>query len=301
MARHANATLMLPESGQLARFARLYGPTLNARATVPGASEQGRRRTGPGTEFYEYREYQPGDDARRLDWQKSLATGRPQMRQLQQHYQSDWFVCVDASASMLMPGLGKFSLAAQLAAATAYLLLEHGNRVGLLQFSSGLDATVAPGRGRYQYQALCRQLLVANDSSGGSGSNPGICASAAGASGSGLFVISDFLGPDSQFRGLDLLRSKHRELHALQITSVDELTLPDTAACRLRDSETGATRELPDTAQAAIQASAIFDRQQAQLRAHCARRRIHLSQASTGHNWMQVLRTHLQTTRGIGQ
>jgi uncharacterized protein (DUF58 family) len=290
---------MLPESGQLARFSRLYGPVLNAPATVPGASEQGHRRSGPGTEFYQYRDYQPGDDARRLDWQKSLATGRPQLRQLQHHYQSDWFICVDASASMLLPDLGKFDLAAQLAAAAAYVLLEHGNRVGLLQFSQRLEARVAPGRGRYQYQAICRQLLVAAGSAGGSGSSVGSCASAAARAGSGLFVISDFLGPDTDFSGLDLLRSKHPELHALQVISRAELTLPDTSACRLRDSETGAMRELPDPARAATRAAANLERQQARLRAYCARRHIQLSQAATGQSWMQVLQAHLQTMRSV--
>jgi uncharacterized protein (DUF58 family) len=297
MATLTKPQLMLPDSRQLNRFARLYGPALSAPPAFPGEGEQRLQRPGPGNEFYEYRDYQPGDDSRRLDWRKSMLRGRGQVRHLQQHYQSDWYICLDTSASMLLSRLHKFELAAQLAAAVGYTLLERGNRVGLLQFSNSLDSALQPGRGRYQYQHICRQLLAANDRPGGTGSNLAACAEVAGKNGSGLFIISDFVGFDANFNGLDQLCSKHRQLHALQIISNHELELPNSDSGRLRDAETGAVITLQDTALAQQQAAQRLADVQTRLRAHCAKRGIQLSQANTDQDWIQVLSQHLQLAR----
>ena len=59
----------------------------------------GRRRVGQGETFWQFRQYQPGDAASRIDWRESAKSQRLYIRETEwEAAQSVWLWC-DASAS----------------------------------------------------------------------------------------------------------------------------------------------------------------------------------------------------------
>lgn len=122
----------------------------------------GRRRTGVGETFWQFRTYQPGDDARTIDWRQSARAvhGYFVREQEWEAAESVWIWC-DLSASM---ATGSFAAAESkrdrailLAIALAVLLVRAGERVALL------GAGEPPRTGRAGLEAFCRHLVHAHD------------------------------------------------------------------------------------------------------------------------------------------
>ena len=101
----------------------------------------GRRRVGQGETFWQFRQYEPGDAATRIDWRESAKSQRLYVRETEwEAAQSVWLWC-DASASMeyssaeYIPGAEwptKRDRAELLLVALASLLVRGGERLTLL-------------------------------------------------------------------------------------------------------------------------------------------------------------------------
>ena len=78
---------------------------------------------GPGSEPGESREYQPGDDVRRMDWAVTARTTHPHVRQMIADRELETWMVVDLSASLDFGTVGceKRDLAVAAAAAITYL------------------------------------------------------------------------------------------------------------------------------------------------------------------------------------
>ncbi len=108
--------------------------------------EHGRRRSGLGDEFWQYRAAVQGDSARQIDWRRSAKSDMYFVRQKEWQAIQTVLVWVDMSASMGFASARqvpkKSDRAKTLALALAILLLRAGERVGLA------DTTVAPSTGQ---------------------------------------------------------------------------------------------------------------------------------------------------------
>ena len=117
----------------------------------------GRRRTGSGTEFWQYRPAQVGDEARSIDWRRSARADAQVVREREwQLAQSAW-LWVDPAASLRFSAAPsrpeKADRANVLALAMGVLLTRSGERVGLL------GGNALPARaGRAQIEALSLAL-----------------------------------------------------------------------------------------------------------------------------------------------
>lgn len=158
-----------------------------ALASVVALGEHGRKRSGQGDEFWQYRAAQPGDPLRMIDWRRS---GRSDQHFLREHeWQSAQSVTIwaDLSQSMGFSGAAdrapKSDRAALLALALAVLLLRGGERVGLA-------GDGAPKSGRAQILALAQGLI--KDGSGLDYGRPEVGGMVS--HGRAVF-LSDFFGP----------------------------------------------------------------------------------------------------------
>ncbi len=114
-------------------------PSLNLQARYMAESFlSGRHRSprkGSSVEFAEYRDYQPGDDLRRVDWRLYGRTERLHVKQYEEETQLRIFVVLDSSASMdfqSQPGLlRKIEFARIALAALALLAQRQGDAFGL--------------------------------------------------------------------------------------------------------------------------------------------------------------------------
>jgi uncharacterized protein (DUF58 family) len=105
-----------------------------ARATAHGS--HGRRRTGPGEDFWQYRPYAPGDSAQAIDWRKSARGERVLVRETEWMAANTLWIWVQTDAGMHershMATTSKLQRAALLALAVARMVTRAGERVAPL-------------------------------------------------------------------------------------------------------------------------------------------------------------------------
>ncbi len=149
---------MLPQSATPSRFldpellARVGSLELLARAVVEGFMSGLHRSpfTGFSTEFTEYRQYNPGDDLRYLDWRLLGRTDRYFIKKYRADTNTQCHILLDTSASMdyaHASSVTKLQYAQFLAASIAYLLNRQQDAVGLVGFSNKVHTHV-PARNR---------------------------------------------------------------------------------------------------------------------------------------------------------
>ena len=133
--------LITPAKGQAraaALASRLPALLLSAEriAASVAAGVHGRRRSGPGEQFWQYRRYQAGDSTSRIDWRASARSPHALIREREWEAAQTALLWLDRSPSLdwaSTPKLPKKSERAELLLlALADLLLRGGERVGLL-------------------------------------------------------------------------------------------------------------------------------------------------------------------------
>ena len=127
---------------------RVESRVLRPLAQQLGGDEHSRYR-GPGVQLDELREYQPGDDVRRIDWNVTARAQQPYVREAYVERALDVWLLVDVSASVDWGTAEclKRDRALELAAVAGRLLGRNGNRVGAVWFAERPLAFVAPCRG----------------------------------------------------------------------------------------------------------------------------------------------------------
>ncbi len=133
-----------------------------AQTVAPGA--HGRRRAGLGDDFWQFRPYQPFDAVRSIDWRRSAMGHTTFVREREQATAQTVHLWRDPSPSMRwrsdrrLPE--KRERAALLTMALGVLLIEAGERVGLL------GEQIAPRTGRTALEPMAALLSATEDSAG---------------------------------------------------------------------------------------------------------------------------------------
>ena len=132
-------------------------PLLVAALRVASTVEQGvhgRRRVGTGEAFWQFRQYQPGEPATRIDWRQSAKSDRLFLRETEWAAAQSVWLWRDASASMGWRSAAGLPLKSEradiLLLALAALLLRAGERVALL----GEDLAPSSSRASLDRMAL---------------------------------------------------------------------------------------------------------------------------------------------------
>ncbi len=104
-------------------------------AFVAAPGLHGRRRTGPGEAFWQFRDWQDGDDTRRIDWRRSAMGARLFIRQHEHQAQASFQLRLHDTPGLAFRGRRdlptKRDRAILLLLALAALLLRAGERVAL--------------------------------------------------------------------------------------------------------------------------------------------------------------------------
>jgi len=207
-------------------------------ATTVAQGVHGRRRVGQGETFWQFRQYQPGDAASRIDWRESGKSQRLYVRETEWEAAQSVWLWRDPSASMDYTSAGyiagadwptKRDRAELILVALGSLLVRGGERLTLL--GSGM----APVTGRVALTRLVELLARA----------PGEAAAATGLPdfeplprAGQLVLIGDFLAPldrinaaVARFAGTGL------KGHLLQIADPAEEDLPFAGRVRFEGVE----------------------------------------------------------------
>jgi uncharacterized protein (DUF58 family) len=207
---------------------------------------------GPGSEPGEGREYRPGDDVRRMDWNLTARTTVPHVRDLIADRELETWAVVDCSAS-LMFGTAlceKRDLAVAATAAVAFLTARTGNRMGAVMVWPGGHVRVPARSGRQAMLALLHTLVTRPRTEDGTGSTDLAAAielMLRPPRRRGLaVVVSDFLsgsGDRAWEKPLRALATRHQVM-AVEVVDPRELELPNVGYLTLVDPETGQLREV---------------------------------------------------------
>lgn len=203
---------------------------------------------GPSLDLAEVREYQPGDEVRRIDWNVTARMNRLFVRQYREERELTAWLLVDLSPSMLFGTRRqlKRDTASEFAGVAAYIVTRHGDKVGLMGFP-GRRAFVPPRGGRTHALRIIHALDHAGAQGGAAGRGPAVAGADLGAGlrqaarmlrrRSLVFLVSDFLVQDGWERPLRELARRH-DLIAVWIQDPAERELPDVGGLFVRDPET---------------------------------------------------------------
>jgi len=157
-----------------------------ANSVLPGA--HGRRRIGPGAEFWQFRPSGPSDPATRIDWRRSARGDDLFVRETEWQAARAVTLWVDTGAAMAFSGdpsrETKSERARLLSLALGLVLLRGGERVGLA------EADLPPRAGRGQAELL----TLALSTEGTAGDEHGAVDLYAAPTGGHVVIFSDFLG-----------------------------------------------------------------------------------------------------------
>lgn len=231
---------------------------------------------GHGSEPGDTREYQAGDDVRRIDWNVTARTQVPHVRETIADRELETWVLVDRSASLDFgtADCEKRDLATASVAAVGFLTARVGNRFGCLVMEGDQVRSYPARTGRRPLLAILHDLLTRPRQGEGLATDlgpairqlnavagrrgltvvasdfliPSVAAPAGGSGGSGRSSAPSLEGRSPGWSDpLRLLAARHEAL-AIEVVDPRELELPDVGVLELVDPETGRRREVRTSA-----------------------------------------------------
>jgi uncharacterized protein (DUF58 family) len=236
-----------------ATLAALSGLDWKARYLVEGFLA-GRHKSpyhGFSVEFSEYREYQPGDDLRHLDWQLFARSDRLYIKRYTQETNVRVYLVCDTSGSMAYRGesawAGKLDVARLIAAALSWLMIHQNDAAGLLAYSGreGEPELIRPSQKPSQLGLILQRLEQLRAT--GTPSLAPLLRQAVRLfhRRSVVLIFSDLLEPSADVAdSLRQLRFQGHEVLVFQVLDRDELEFPFSERAVFEDLESRVRRRV---------------------------------------------------------
>ncbi|WP_299291729.1 DUF58 domain-containing protein [Nitrosopumilus sp.] len=194
---------------------------------------------GGGIEFSEVREYTPGDDARRVDWNVSARYNDLFVKEFVEEKELNVYVIMDLSSSNDFGfKKSKKELGFEISASLMFSALKNNDRVGMGLFTTRLEKFVPAKKGKKHMMEILKQLLDHTPEN----KNTDILKSLSDLQKylkrrSVIFVISDFIS-DSFEKPLKYLKLQHQVV-LVNISDIRETKIPEIGHVYLEDAESG--------------------------------------------------------------
>jgi uncharacterized protein (DUF58 family) len=223
--------------------------TLVASRVRSGAIKGERRssRRGSSVEFADYRDYTPGDDLRRIDWNIYARLERPFIKLLEEEEDLAVHLLIDGSGSMDW-GQGeahKFDYARRLAAGLGAIALSSGDMLSIGYLQGGhVAGEFGPVRGQAALPRLFA-FLESLQPAGQTDLNQSIREFMVKPRRPGLVIlISDLLSSAGYEAGLRTFLGRGHDAALVHLLSPDELDPPFAGDLQLVDQETGLSQDV---------------------------------------------------------
>ncbi len=195
------------------------------------------RNYGSSCEFADYRDYMPGDDITKIDWNAYARFDKLYQKLYYDERQMHTRIYIDASRSMIFGDEKKAEQALRLAAAFAYLSTCEMDRVSVYTVKGGSVEAVIPsivGKDAYFSEIGKLNSIVFE---GESHISSAILPTSVGR-GDGLsIIISDFLTDNDYEAAINYLAEKKRDILCLQVLTREEMKPQLRGKMHLFDSE----------------------------------------------------------------
>jgi uncharacterized protein (DUF58 family) len=199
-------------------------------AATVASGWHGRRRAGPGETFWQFRPFEYGEPARRIDWRRSARDDTLLVREREWEAAHTVLMWVDRSASMRarsrLAAVSKEERAVVLLLGLADLLGRGGERIGLV-------GGPAPTARRDAADRIAQGLSEVGDT----GAIPSLDAVRRNAD---VVLIGDFLDPLERWQGaFQTLAGRGARTHLVQVLDPAEERFPFDGRTRFVDPESG--------------------------------------------------------------
>ena len=189
----------------------------------------GRRRAGPGENFWQYRRFFNGEPSNTVDWRRSARDDHLYVREREWEASHTIWLWADRSPSMdfhsKLTEWSKLDRALVVAFALAEVLVEGGERVGIPEI-------LRPTANRAIIEKMAQAIL--HDS----GDRPSLPPNFSPASFSEVLLLSDFWSPVSEFHQIiGQLAASGARGHVVQVVDPAEETFPYAGRIEFIESE----------------------------------------------------------------
>jgi uncharacterized protein (DUF58 family) len=194
---------------------------------------------GRGIEFYEVREYIPGDEIRFIDWNVTARTGRPFIKKFIEERELTVMIILDMSASSFFGSTTQFKsrLAAKISSVLALAAVKNNDKVGFIAFTDKIEKFIPPRKGLRHVLRIVREALCFKPQGSGTDINLALdYLNRVMTRRTVTFVISDFFAPD--FKKTLSVANKRHDIVAVTVSDPAEGALPDAGLIKLFDPET---------------------------------------------------------------
>ena len=194
---------------------------------------------GGGIEFSEVREYIPGDDVKRIDWNVSARHNSLYVKEFVEENELNIYLILDLSASTNFGFTkSKLDLGFEVAVSLMFLALKNNDRLGLGIFTNQLEKFIPSKKGKRQLLKIIKELIEYKPKS----KETDILKSLSTLKNklkrkSIIYIISDFLSDDYE-KPLKFLKL-HHEVILINISDIKEKEIPEIGYAYIEDVETG--------------------------------------------------------------
>jgi len=228
---------MVIDEAFLAELEALQTILKNNVAGMFGGNHQSKN-FGSSCEFADYRDYVPGDDISKIDWNVYARFDKLYQKLYLDERQMHTRIYIDASRSMQHGSAEKAEQAIRLAAAFAYLSVNEMDKVSIYAIhGERVDEIISGMVGKDSYINYINKLNEI-EFEGDVSISKAILSSAKVGMGDGYSIlISDFLTEEDYERAIDRFAERRRDILCVQVLSREELNPQIRGKMHLFDAE----------------------------------------------------------------
>jgi len=222
-------------------FRRLNKINLNVNLRLSNGAQGGRKSKSKGVsvEFSDFREYTPGDDFRRVDWNAYGRFDKLFIKVFMEEREGVFNLFIDKSKSMDFGKNNKRKTALQILGALSYVALNNLDRVYINVADEGNLSLLRSGTGKKGFQMILKELEKI-EFNGATRLSESICKRKITNKGVSV-IVSDFFnneGVESLEQGLKYLAYKKQQIILIQVLAEEEENPSLEEEITLIDSET---------------------------------------------------------------
>lgn len=195
---------------------------------------------GQGMTFSEVRQYQFGDDIRRIDWNKTAHFQEPFVKLMEEEKELTIMLLVDISSSMNYGTKNqlKREYITEICASLGFATIENNDKIGLILFSDKIYKVIPPKKGKKHLLAMISQILSTEHIPSQTSIDKALeYVMRVFKKKSLIFIFSDF-NDKINTKTLKIAAKKH-ELLGVRVFDEKDNEIPDIGYVEFKDIETG--------------------------------------------------------------
>jgi len=193
---------------------------------------------GSGMAFSEVREYTPGDEIRKIDWNVTARFNHPFVKVFDEERELTVMLLVDLSASEEFGSTKevKRDLITEISAVLAFSAFKNNDKIGVIFFSDRIEKFIPPKKGKSHILRIIRELLTFEPKGKSTDISEAIrFFTNVIKKKSTTFILSDFI--DDGFEKALQIASRKHDIVALRLSDPRELEFSDLGLIPVKDAE----------------------------------------------------------------